>query len=111
MVTTTVSLIITNERVPEDPSLPDMILDQVTYWPPGVVISETIMSIAMLTAFLVIILHRHRSILLRRVFFIVGMMYYYRAVTMAITVLPKPDKYWECPKQNSSLTVQGKHSN
>jgi len=106
MVATTVSLIITNESVPEDPSLPDKILDQVMYWSPGVVVSETIMGLAMLTAFIVVMLHRHRSIILRRVFFIVGMMYFYRAVTMSITILPKPDQHWACPKQNTSLTIQ-----
>ena len=107
MVATTVSLIITNERVPEDPSLPDLLLDQVTYWPAGVVVSETIMALAMLTAFITVLLHKHRCIVLRRIFFIVGMMYLYRAVTMAITILPKPDQHWACPKQNTSLTTKG----
>ena len=111
MVTTTVSLIITNENVPEDPSLPVPLLDQVTYWPAGVVVSETIMALAMISAFATVMMHRHRSIILRRVFFIVGMMYFYRALTMSITVLPKPDQHWACPKQNTSLTMQGRDSN
>jgi len=106
MVTTTVSLIITNEKVPETSSLPDLILDQVTYWPAGVAVSETIMAVTMVSAFTTVMMHKHRSIILRRIFFIVGMMYYYRAITMSITVLPKPDQYWTCPKQNSSLTFQ-----
>jgi len=105
MVTTTIALIVTNEQVPETPSLPDRLLDQVTYWPAGVVVSETIMAISMLTAFAIVILHSHRSIILRRIFFIVGLMYYYRAITMSITILPKPDMYWECPKQNASLSL------
>jgi len=106
MVATTVSLIITNENVPEDPSLPDVVLDQVTYWSPGVMVSEAIMTVAMLTAFTTVIMHQHRSIILRRLFFMIGLMYYYRAITMSITVLPKPDQLWTCPKQNSSLTIQ-----
>jgi len=106
MVATTVSLIITNENVPEDPSLPDLVLDQVTYWPAGVMVSEAIMTVAMVTAFTTVIMHQHRSIILRRLFFMIGLMYYYRAITMSITVLPKPDQYWACPKQNSSLTIQ-----
>ena len=109
MVTTTVSLIITNENVPEDISMTDLILDQVTYWPAGVVVSETLMALAMITAFVTVLMHKHRSIILRRVFFIVGLMYFYRAITMSITVLPKPDQNWECPKQNSTLTMQGHH--
>jgi len=106
MVSTTVSLIITNEKVPEDPPLPDSVLDSVTYWSSGVVVSESIMSLAMLTAFISVMMHKHRSIILRRIFFIVGLMYIYRAITMSITVLPKPDVHWECPKQNSTLSVQ-----
>eukprot|EP00092_Neocalanus_flemingeri_P013675 GFUD01014748.1.p1 GENE.GFUD01014748.1~~GFUD01014748.1.p1 ORF type:complete len:336 (-),score=120.53 GFUD01014748.1:44-1051(-) len=106
MVATTVSLIITNESVPEDPSLPDAVLDQVTYWPAGVVVSETIMALAMLTAFITVMMHKHRIIILRRIFFIVGLMYFYRAITMSITVLPKPDQHWQCPKQNTTLTMQ-----
>jgi len=106
MVATTVSLIITNENVPEDPSLPDLVLDQVTYWPAGVMVSEAVMTVAMVTAFTTVIMHQHRSIILRRLFFMIGLMYYYRALTMSITVLPKPDQYWACPKQNSSLTIQ-----
>ena len=107
MVATTVSLIITNENVPEDPSLPDVVLGQVTYWPAGVMVSEAIMTVAMLTAFTTVIMHQHRSIILRRLFFMIGLMYYYRALTMSITVLPKPDQHWACPKQNTSLTIQG----
>jgi len=106
MVSTTVSLIITNEKVPEDPPLPDSVLDSVTYWSSGVVVSESIMSLAMLTAFISVMMHKHRSIILRRIFFIVGLMYIYRAITMSITVLPKPDVHWDCPKQNSTLSVQ-----
>jgi len=106
MVATTVSLIITNENVPEDPSLPDVVLGQVTYWPAGVMVSEAIMTVAMLTAFTTVIMHQHRSIILRRLFFMIGLMYYYRAITMSITVLPKPDQHWACPKQNTSLTIQ-----
>jgi len=112
MVTTTIALIITNESVPDSPTdkpLPDRVLDLVTYWPSGVKVSEWIMVVSILIGFTVCLLHSHRCILFRRVFFIAGLMYFYRAVTMSVTVLPKPDPAWNCPKHwqtyNASMTA------
>lgn len=112
MVTTTVALIITNESVPDsetDKPLPDRVLDLVTYWPHGVKVSEWIMVISILIGLTVCLLHSHRSILFRRVFFHAGLMYFYRAITMSVTVLPKPDPKWNCPKHwethNASMTA------
>ena len=36
----------------------------------------------------------------RRVFFLAGLLYFYRALTMSVTVLPKPDPAWTCPKHS-----------
>lgn len=119
MVTTTIALIITNEFVPDSPTdkpLPDRVLDLVTYlvgpvgyWPSGVKVSEWIMVISILIGFTVCLLHSHRCIIFRRVFFIAGLMYFYRALTMSVTVLPKPDPNWNCPKHwqthNASMTA------
>jgi len=108
MVTTTIALIITNENVPETHPLPDMVLDRVVYWSFGVKFCEWLMVISILVSFTVTMAHKHRSILLRRIFFMLGLMYYYRAVTMSVTVLPKPDMLWQCSKHhevhNKSLT-------
>jgi len=116
MVTTTVALIITNESVPDFQDkdgqsipLPDLVLDLLAYFPSGVKVCEWIMVASILMGFTVCLLHTHRSILFRRVFFLAGLMYFYRAVTMAVTVLPKPDPAWSCPKHwdlhNTSLTA------
>lgn len=106
MVTTTVALIVTNERHEYSGApLPDLVLDNIEFQPWGVSVSEMIMVVAILTAFLTTLMHTHRIIILRRVFFIIGLMYFYRAVTMSVTVLPKPDPNWTCPKQNTSLTA------
>jgi len=103
MITTTIALIITNQRVPDTPPLPDIVLDYVEYLEIGLKISEKIMISTIVLAVLVILAHTHRMIIFRRVFFLLGLMYYYRAVTMQLTVLPKPDTNWSCPKYNGSL--------
>jgi len=105
MVVTTIALIVTNERHEYTRPLPDLLLDSVAYQPAGVSISEMIMVVTILMSFCVTMAHAHRSIILRRVFFIVGLMYFYRAITMSVTVLPKPDPHWDCPKQNTTLTA------
>jgi len=106
MITTTIALIITNQRVPEVPPLPDLVLDYVEYLEVGLKISERIMIIAILLALIIIFAHTHRMIILRRVFFLMGLMYYYRAITMQLTVLPKPDTNWDCPKYNGTLDAR-----
>ena len=121
LVVTTVALIVTNQRVPEVPPLPDLILDHVVYIEEGLAVSEKIMLSAMLLAAGVTFAHTHRLIILRRVLFIMALMYFYRAITMQVliplqtllstcvqlTVLPKPDPRWTCPKYNGSLTAGG----
>jgi len=104
MVITTLALIVTNERHEYTAPLPDLILDNIAYQSAGVTISEMVMVVTILLSVSVTLMHAHRSIILRRVFFIVGLMYFYRAITMSVTVLPKPDPKWDCPKQNSTLT-------
>merc|ERR1711970_692968 len=103
MVVTTISLIVTNERHEYSAPLPDLVLDMVTYQPAGVTVSEMIMVTSILITFITTMMHTHRCIILRRIFFIVGLMYFYRAITMSVTVLPKPDPTWDCPKQNTTL--------
>ena len=84
LVVTTVSLIVTNQRVPEVPPLPDLVLDHVVYIEDGLAISEKMMVSSMVLALGVTLAHSHRAIILRRVTFIMGTMYFYRAVTMQV---------------------------
>ena len=49
--------------------------------------------------------HRHRLVILRRVWFMLGILYYYRAVTMFITVLPKPDESYTCAQKIEDVTL------
>jgi len=103
MVVTTIALIITNQRLPDLPPLPDLVLDHVRYIEDGLVVSEKIMLTSMLLGIAVAFAHIHRTIILRRIFFIMGLMYFYRAITMQLTVLPKPDPKWKCPKHVGTL--------
>merc|ERR1719350_109939 len=58
------------------------------------------------TAVVVIVFHAHRTIVLRRIWLVLGLLYYYRAITMTVTVLPKADEYYTCmPKQNETTAM------
>ena len=93
---TTISLSLTHDHVPHTPSLPDEVLDHVEYLTWGLTASEVILIVNVLIAVGVVILHHHRLIILRRVWFLLGLLYYYRSLTMFVTVLPKPDRNYEC---------------
>jgi shingomyelin synthase len=72
----------------------------------GLDVSEMLLMANTFTAVAVILLHSHRTIILRRIWLMLGLLYYYRALTMMITVLPKSDKDYEChPKQNETTPM------
>jgi len=104
-VATTTSLALTHDRVPDRPPLPDIILDNVTYQHWGLDVSEYIILISTWGAFLVCIFHKHRCVVLRRVFIMVGLHYYYRAITMFVTVLPVADEQYKCAPQLNSTEI------
>ena len=102
---TTFSLALTHERVPNYDPLPDIVLDNTTYHQWGLKASEIIIILSIVLAFITVILHTHRMIVLRRVFFILGLLYMYRGLTMFVTVLPISDKNYECaPQLNHTIT-------
>ena len=45
---------------------------------------------------IVLIMHKHRFIILRRLALILGLLYGYRAITMFVTNLPKADPNYFC---------------
>jgi len=102
-VATTASLALTHERVPDIDPLPDIVLDNVQYQQWGLDASEILIMVSTITAVLVVLLHAHRWIILRRIWLLLGLLYYYRAITMYVTVLPKADTTYTCvPKQNTT---------
>lgn len=105
-VATTTSLALTHERVPEYDPLPDVILNNIKYQTWGLNASEIVIMISTMLAFLVSIFHKHRCVVLRRIFLLVGIHYYYRAITMYVTALPKPNPDYFCePKLNHTTPL------
>lgn len=93
---TSLSLAFTHDRHPRIEPLPDVVLDSISYQSWGLDVSEYLLMISTLSAILVVILHKHRLIILRRIWLLLGILYYYRALTFFVTVLPKADEEYEC---------------
>ena len=93
--------------MPETPPLPDIVLDNLPYQHWALDVSDILVMVSTISALLVVLTHAHRSIILRRVWFLFGLLYFYRAVTMYITVLPKADVTYTCkPKMNSTASYR-----
>ncbi|XP_007545357.1 phosphatidylcholine:ceramide cholinephosphotransferase 1 [Poecilia latipinna] len=98
-VTTSVVISVVHERVPpkeHTPPLPDKFFDLFDR-------REWAFSICEINGMLLVglwliqwMLLKHRSIVGRRFFFIVGTLYLYRCITMYITTLPVPGMHFKC---------------
>jgi len=108
-VATTASLAFVHDRVPfhYDP-LPDIILDNIKYQHWGLDASEILLMTLVWTTVIITIFHKHRFIVYRRIFLIGGIHYFYRAITMALTVLPVADKVYRedvCQQQSNQTSA------
>ncbi len=83
---TTVSLSIVHERVPSTDPLPDIVLDFFRYQHWALTASEMLLSVQCATAILLCVFHKHRFIILRRLFLLLGLLYGYRAITMVSSI-------------------------
>lgn len=100
------SLSLVHERVPDHEPLPDVFLDNVSSMDWALTVSEYLIIVSTLTASTVIVLHKHRFIVARRVFFIMGLLYFYRSFTMYVTVLPRSSTTYQCsPKANHTTPI------
>lgn len=104
-IATTGSLALTHERVPETKPLPDIILDNVPYQAWALQVCEYILMVSTISAVMVVMAHTHRLIILRRIWLILGLLYFYRAITMFITVLPKADTNYTCHEKIDNVTA------
>lgn len=99
LVFTTVVITIVHERVPDksvSPPLPDKFFDYVDRVPWAFTVTE-VNGLILVGLWLVQwLLLKHRSIIGRRCFFLIGTLYMYRCVTMYITTLPVPGKHMVC---------------
>lgn len=102
---TSFSLAFTHDRHPASEPLPDIVLDNIKYQHWGLDVSEYLLMISTLSAIVVVIFHKHRLIVLRRIWFLLGVLYYYRALTFFVTVLPKADEEYECQPRSNDTSV------
>ncbi|XP_053199652.1 phosphatidylcholine:ceramide cholinephosphotransferase 2-like [Scomber japonicus] len=108
LVFTTVVITIVHERVPDksvSPPLPDKFFDYVDRVPWAFTVTEVNGLILVGLWFVQWICLKHKAIIGRRCFFLIGTLYMYRCVTMYITTLPVPGKHMVCaPKLYNDST-------
>ena len=75
---TTTSLALTHEKVPDTAPLPDALLDNINYQRWGLDLSEVLLVLNSLIGAVVVFSNIHRLIILRRIWLILGILYYYR---------------------------------
>ncbi|XP_040887632.1 phosphatidylcholine:ceramide cholinephosphotransferase 2-like isoform X1 [Toxotes jaculatrix] len=108
LIFTTVVITIVHERVPDkslNPPLPDKFFDYVDRVPWAFTVTEANGLILVALWLIQWIFLKHRAIVGRRCFFLIGTLYMYRCVTMYITTLPVPGKHMVCaPKLYNDST-------
>ncbi|KAM9068782.1 sphingomyelin synthase-related protein 1 isoform X1 [Sarcophilus harrisii] len=92
-------MVIVHERVPDMqtyPPLPDIFLDSVPRIPWAFAMTEVCGVILCYIWLLVLLLHKHRSILLRRLCSLMGTVFLLRCFTMFVTSLSVPGQHLQC---------------
>ncbi|XP_033739972.1 sphingomyelin synthase-related protein 1-like [Pecten maximus] len=92
-------MVVVHDRVPDTdkyPPLPDIFLDNIPYTPWAFEACEVIAVCLGTIWSIVLVFHKHRFILLRRVFSIIGTVYLLRCITMLITSLSVPSPHLKC---------------
>lgn len=108
MVLSTLSLALVHDRVPDRsyPPLPDTFLDNVKTAEWALDVSEILIMISVNVSTGVILMHKHRFIVFRRVCLILSLLYLMRSITMYVTVLPMSSTTYHCsPKENHTSPV------
>jgi len=104
-IASTSSLAMTHEFLPDQPPLPDIVLDNITKQNWALDVCEILLMMSIVAAVIVVVFHRHRFILLRRIWFLLGLLYFYRSITIFVTVLPKSDKDYLCTEKAGNITA------
>ncbi|CAF0848198.1 unnamed protein product [Didymodactylos carnosus] len=92
-------IVIVDERLPDPkrhPPLPDLILDNIPQIKWAFTVTEYMIMIEVTTLVAVIMFHRHRLIILRRLFAIAAALYFLRSLTMVFTSLPVATEITDC---------------
>uniref|UniRef100_A0A669ETX2 Sphingomyelin synthase-related protein 1 n=1 Tax=Oreochromis niloticus TaxID=8128 RepID=A0A669ETX2_ORENI len=102
-------MVIVHERVPDMrtyPPLPDIFLDSVPRIPWAFAMAEACGVILCNIWMLVLLLHKHRSILLRRMCSLMGTVFMLRCITMFVTSLSVPGQHLQCSGKVTKLEQQ-----
>lgn len=92
-------MVVVHERVPDMkryPPLPDIFLDNVPHIPWAFHMCEITGTLLFLIWTCVLVVHKHRFVLLRRFFALSGTVFLLRCVTMLITSLSVPGTHLQC---------------
>ncbi|XP_030641911.1 sphingomyelin synthase-related protein 1 [Chanos chanos] len=92
-------MVLVHERVPDMqtyPPLPDIFLDSVPRIPWAFAMAEACGLVLCYILLLVLLLHKHRSILFRRLCSLMGTVFLLRCVTMFVTSLSVPGQHLQC---------------
>ncbi|XP_036402567.1 sphingomyelin synthase-related protein 1-like isoform X2 [Megalops cyprinoides] len=92
-------MVIVHDRVPDMqtyPPLPDIFLDSVPRIPWAFAMAEACGLVLLIIWLLVLLLHKHRSILMRRLCSLTGTVFLLRCVTMFVTSLSVPGQHLQC---------------
>ena len=96
---TAIVMVIVHDRVPDMqtfPPLPDIFLDNVPLIPGAFTMCELCGLILFMLTALLLIFHKHRFILIRRMFSLFGSVFLLRCFTMLITSLSVPGRHLDC---------------
>ena len=99
LIITSLTMTVVHDRVPDMnryPPLPDIFLDNMPLVPWAFYICELSASTMGFILAVIIITHKHRLILIRRICAIVGTVFLLRCVTMFLTSLSVPGVHLEC---------------
>lgn len=103
-------LTVVHNRVPDMakyPPLPDLILDNVPLIPWAFFASEAIGICLLLILLVILIFHKYRMIIFRRMCSLAGTIFFLRSITMLITSLSVPGIHIQCASQRyETLTNQ-----
>ncbi|KAG9509915.1 Sphingomyelin synthase-related 1, partial [Fragariocoptes setiger] len=96
---TAIVMVIVHDRVPDMlvfPPLPDIVLDNVPFIPWAFAMCEYCGLTLFIIFCIVLIFHKYRFIILRRLFSLFGSVFLLRCVTMLITSLSVPGRHLKC---------------
>ncbi|XP_057704025.1 sphingomyelin synthase-related protein 1-like isoform X2 [Corythoichthys intestinalis] len=102
-------MVIVHERVPDMgtyPPLPDIFLDSVPRIPWAFAMAEACGLVLCYMLMLILLLHKHRSILIRRLCSLMGTVFLLRCCTMFVTSLSVPGQHLKCASKTYGNLIE-----